>query len=332
MTDLRGRYAEHLDRVGDLMLAELTEWAWDELGRLGAIIEDQVRRGGKRLRPLVAFVFAELHGADVDRVVAAATSVEFYHLAALVLDDVQDNSAVRRGARAVHTTSSVSTAINVAAAIRSLSYHPIHRAESLKPAEKLGLHRELDEAATRLVLGQSIDIGWHEGWYRSHLEFPYERMLRWKTGSLFGCASAMGALVGGAGPASIDSARDRGTELGLLFQLVDDYLDVFGDEDALLRPKFEDLRAGKLSGPVVYLLRALHPAGQEVVRRLAHRTSGWEWLLTLLRESGIDRAMRDEVLAIADRLSAYSVDGSVVQPVGVRDLVDLMVAPVRKAL
>jgi geranylgeranyl pyrophosphate synthase len=319
------RYAEFLDAVGQVMLAELQHWAWPELGPLRRIVEGQVRQVGKRLRPVTALRFAELHGGEPHRVVAAAASVEFYHLAALVLDDVQDNSTVRRGVSAVHTASSVSTAINVAATIRSLSYHPIHRDHDLDTAAKQALHRELDEAATRLVLGQSIDIGWHEGWYGSYLDFPYERMLRAKTGSLFGCAAAMGARIGGAPESEVDAARRQGTALGALYQYVDDYLDVFGGNGVLRRPAYEDFRAGKMSGPVVHLLQALHAAGREpetasVLGRLADRSpaEGWEWLLSLLREHEVEAAMKRELAERAGALAATGID----------DLVDLIMASV----
>lgn len=328
MTSVRERYAMLLDALGQVMLAELQHWAWPEIGPLHRIVEGQVRHEGKRLRPMTALRFAELYGGDPHRVIGAAASVEFYHLAALVLDDVQDNSPVRRGLHAVHTSSSVSTAINVAATIRSLSYHPIHRSPDLDTAEKQALHRELDETATRLVLGQSIDIGWHEGWYGSYLDFPYERMLQAKTGSLFGCAAAMGARIGGAAESAVDAAREQGTALGALYQYVDDYLDVFGRDGVLLRPSFEDFRAGKLSGPVVHLLHALHAAGRDsdadtVLDRLAGRSrpDSWDWLLALLREHNVEAAMGGDLSSRAAVLAATGID----------DLVSLIMAPIGSA-
>ena len=334
MIDLRVRYSAHLRLLEEVMRAELAWWPWDAVGRLGSIVDGQIRNGGKRLRPLTALLFAELHGGEPGRVAAPAAGVEFYHLAALVLDDVQDNSAVRRGNPSVPATSGISTAINVAATIRSLSYHPIHRSNLLDPDEKLSLHRELDEAATRIVLGQSIDIGWNEGWYKSHFDFPYERMLEWKTGSLFGCAAAMGALTAGATAAEVDSARRNGTNLGVLFQLIDDYLDVFGR--ALTRPAFEDFRGAKMSGPVIYLLRALHAAGREdeaesVSRRLAganDRSGDWGWLLSLLAQMSIEQKIIDDLWVLAGRLGEFTVDGQTRHDVGVADIVGLMMSAV----
>jgi geranylgeranyl pyrophosphate synthase len=335
---VRERYADDLLRVDEALLGELTNWSWDDLGPLAGIVEAQVRRGGKRLRPLLLLALTRALARDTqdtDRAVAPAAAVEFYHLAAIVLDDVQDQSAVRRGAPSVHAAAGPNTAINVAATIRSLSYHPIHRSVLLGDIEKHALHRELDEAATRLVLGQSIDIGWNQGWYPAPADFPYARMVRWKSGSLFGCAAAMAALVARMVPAEVDAARRFGVALGSLFQLVDDYLDAFGADGVLRRERFEDFRGGKLSAPVVFLLRALHQAGrgdeaEGVRRRLAGdavRTADWSWLLALMREYAVADSLRAEVDALVGELGAHVVGRVRVLDTDVRDLVDLIVAP-----
>jgi octaprenyl-diphosphate synthase len=334
---LRARYQSELDLVNQLMSDEVSQWRWEGLREAERIIRDQLARKGKQLRPLLALIVGETLGARLDRVCAPAASVEFYHLAALVLDDVQDNSAVRRGAPAVHTTATTSMAINIAGTIRSLAYHPIHRCETLRPGEKLGLFRELDIAATELVLGQSIDIGWHLGWYPSYAEFPYGQMIRWKTGSMFGCAAAMGARVADASAEVVDASRRLGVSLGALYQMADDYLDVFGEDRSMHRPKYEDFRGRKMSGPVILLLRTLMSAGcdEDATRVMAAFTNrvaldDWDWLVELMHEHRVGESLRGQCLgqaeALYEQIAEIGADGD---QAGLRAILDLIIAPLQ---
>jgi geranylgeranyl pyrophosphate synthase len=221
--------AEHFDEVGRCALDELAQWPWHAVPPLRDLIHQQLTTPGKRLRAHLALSTVEALGGDPRRVYAPAASAELYHLAALILDDIEDNSAFRRGAPAVHTTTATSTAINVAATIRSLAYHPVHRSPYLSTEEKYEIHRRLDGAATHLVLGQSIDIGWHNGWYASPAEFPYREMVRWKTGVLFGYSAWCGAYVSGADADTCQAAERFGTAAGALYQMVDDHADGFAE-------------------------------------------------------------------------------------------------------
>jgi len=337
ITALRARYQTELDLIGQIMSDEVAQWQWANLPEAEKIIRDQLAHKGKLLRPLLALVTADALGGSPDRVCAPAASLEFYHLAALVLDDVQDNSTVRRGAPAVHTTATTSMAINIASTIRSLAYHPIHRCETLGQQEKLRLHCELDRAATELVLGQSIDIGWHLGWYPSYGDFPYDQMIRWKTGSMFRCAAAMGALIADAGSADTDAARRLGESLGALYQRIDDYLDVFGDDQYLQRPRYEDFRGRKLSGPVLLLLHTLtsadcHKDAERIWTVFAGSAAmgDWNWLVALMDEHGIrellGERLRHQVAAIHAQIDGLCTDGD---PSGLRAIADLMAAPLR---
>lgn len=330
--DSDDRTSRYLAAVEQAMLAELDQWRWDSIPRLRHIVETQIRGGGKRMRPLLALAFTDLYGGNSDDVVVPAAGVELYHLASLVLDDVQDDSAVRRGKPALHITTTTSTAINVAAVTCRLSYHPIHRSDRLTPDRKLRLHRELDVAATLLVLGQSIDISWNDGGYAAPGDFPYRDMVRWKTGSLYGCAAAMAAVTCGA-DAAVDAAREFGVSFGSLFQGVDDYLDTFGDDQVLRRPRFEDFRGGKLTAPLLCLLDALSVAGRTgdaelVTRRLAERTAtGRDWLLGLLDRYAVADTVRADLSRQAAQLCQLLPDDA---PRGrtaaVVDLIDTVMA------
>jgi len=294
---LTERYADQLDQLSEVMRAELRQWPLAAAGRLATTVTDQVARQGRRLRPITALSFAELYGArfyrtergGLDRVVPPAAAVEFYHLS-VISDDDGPGTATMLG---------------------SLSHHPIHRSTLLDESEKLALHGELDAAATRLSLGHAVEAGWLEGAYPSYLDYPYEQLLAW-TGSLFGCAAAMGARVAGAPERAVEDAREQGVALGALYQFGDEFLDVFGVDG----PSYEDFRAGRLGGPVVHLLRTLHATGRDraaesVVRRLADGTRSVDdfgWLLALMRACNVEETMRAELSARASPLATSGLD------------------------
>ena len=155
-------------------------------------------------------------GATARSVLDGAREREF--LARLVgLTDEQPWRGGIRNGRVWRSVADTSTAINVAAFLRSSLYHAIHRSAVLSGDEKLVMRRQLDDAATRLVLGQSLDIGRHDGWFDAGRDFPYQRMVSWKTGSLFGCAAAMAAHAARLDDDRVSAARcDHGLVLSAI--------------------------------------------------------------------------------------------------------------------
>jgi geranylgeranyl pyrophosphate synthase len=297
---LKQHYAPHIERIENLMLAELAYWQWDAVPRLQELVRAQLGRKGKRLRPLLTLIFADLFGGPLERTYAAAAAIEVYHTATLIYDDIQDNSEFRRGLPCAHVTTSTSTAMNLAGTIRSLMYHILHRAVELTPEERLEIHRRIDEAATRVSCGQSIDIGWHEGWYLDYQHYPYDQMVAWKSAALFGCAAGAGAFIAGASMEEVRQAEDTGTDLGILFQMVDDYLDIYGDPQIMRRPLFNDFREGKLAYPVIILLDKLAASSnndtllrvlESLARRDAQRTD-WQWMVQLMDEFDVRGDLR----------------------------------------
>lgn len=329
-------YAPELALVESTMADEIGHWDWRGLEFAEQTIRMQLRRRGIQLRPMLALAFTELLGGEPGRACVPAASVELCHLAALMLDDVQDALAAGQGVAADDAAAApASTAVSVAAIIQSLSYHPIRRSPQLSQEEKAALRQELDRTVTQSLMGQAMDAGWREDWYYSYADFPYERMIQRKTGALFGCAAAMGARVAGADQEEIRSARRFGVSLGSLHQMIDDYLDLFGSGE-LGRAVFGEFQAGKMTGPVIRLLTALDATGhdddaRQVLRLLAGQpvTGGADWLLALMREHAVGESMRRDLTARADALHAEAASfGTPPGGPAVRQVVALVAAPV----
>ncbi len=205
---LSQRYADHIDQIEQLIAKEVTYWDWGGEPQMEALVSRYLHRSGKRLRPLLVLLFADLHDGALETAYWPAAAIEVYHTATLIYDDIQDNSEFRRGQPCAHVTASTSTAMNLAAVVRTLMYHFLHRSPHLSTTQKLEIHQLLDHTATLVALGQSIDIGWHEGWYSSYQDFPYERMIMWKSAVLFGCAAAIGTLLSGVDAPVVQLSAD----------------------------------------------------------------------------------------------------------------------------
>ncbi|MFJ3809268.1 polyprenyl synthetase family protein [Streptomyces sp. NPDC090073] len=290
-TALREHYADQLHAIDERMRAGFALWPWGHHDRMRALVERQVARKGKRLRSLFGLLCAELLGGDLEKTQPLAAAVELYHAASLVLDDVQDNADFRGRDRAVHVSESVSNAINLACVVRSFAHHPLHCSD-LTLIEKDGVRRQLDVMATLVPLGQSMDIGWHQGWYEFR-SVPYEELIRLKTGAPFACVAAGAAVTGGQGEATRAAMERLGYRVGILYQLVDDHNDMFrtvgdGDGQGAAGRMPDDLVEGKFTRPIGLLCERLSADGrddlaEQVVARLREPgADGPRWILDLM--------------------------------------------------
>lgn len=183
-----------------------------------------MRLGGKRLRPLLTVLTYALFKRDVKSVVPYATAVELFHNFTLMHDDIMDHSPLRRGKETVHTRWDMATAILSGDAMLVKVYEQFLKL----PAAKL--HPVL-EAFNRCALGvcegQRLDMDFET---RKHVtEDDYLEMIRLKTAVLLGFSMELGCLLCNAPRASSAALYRFGVNLGIGFQLQDDWLDVYGD-------------------------------------------------------------------------------------------------------
>lgn len=216
-----------------------------------------MRAGGKRVRPLLVLLVAELgQGAHPD-VIDAAAAVELIHLATLYHDDVMDDAPVRRGAQAAHEVWGNSVAI--------LTGDLLFARASLLSAE-LGVEAVELQSRTfeRLVLGQLNEFaGPQPG--DDPIEH-YLKVLADKTGSLIAGSCEFGLLASGAPAELVPVLRDYGERVGVAFQLADDIIDLTSDAQTSGKTPGTDLREGVPTLPVLYLRRAAAAGDGEAQR------------------------------------------------------------------
>jgi octaprenyl-diphosphate synthase len=240
------------------------------------------KSGGKRVRPAVLLMAARLSGYQGgDRAVLYASVVEFIHTATLVHDDIIDGADLRRGRLAVHSRwgNDITVLLGDYLYIKSMAM--------ALTQDSLEIIRLLCDVTLRMIEGElyqltktgDVDIAEEE-----HFE-----IIRRKTAFLFGGCAQIGGLLGGVTAEQEKALREYGFNLGIAFQLVDDLLDFTADAAALGKPVGGDLREGKVTLPIILLLRGGDPDADRLIRDVVRDRSvapeQWRDILRLLHEN-----------------------------------------------
>ncbi|WP_347923068.1 polyprenyl synthetase family protein [Pontimicrobium sp. SW4] len=183
--------------------------------------------GGKRLRPVLTLMTTEIFDESYKISLDAALAVEVFHNFSLVHDDIMDDAPLRRGQRTVHEKWDLNTGILSGDAMLILAYQLFENYEGnrFKSLAKL-----FSKTAIEVCEGQQYDIDFET---RNDVDIPeYLKMIEYKTAVLVGAAMKMGAIVAKASSEDQDNIYEFGKNLGIAFQLQDDYLDAFGDPES----------------------------------------------------------------------------------------------------
>ena len=220
---------------------------------LFAPIDYTLRLGGKRLRPLLCCVAAATFSPEWQRALPAAVALEIFHNFTLLHDDLMDRSPLRRGQETVFRRWGDNTAILSGDAMSIEAYASLAEIEE---KALLGVIVPLfSQMALEVCIGQQLDMEFET---RSEVRpEEYMEMIRLKTSVLLGASLQIGALIGGAQPADALRLYEAGVQLGLAFQIQDDLLDVYGDEQTFGKPIGGDIIHAKKTLLLLYTLEQL---------------------------------------------------------------------------
>lgn len=180
--------------------------------------------GGKRMRPVLTLMSAEVFDADYRKALPAALAVEVFHNFSLIHDDIMDDAPLRRGKITVHEKWNINTGILSGDAMLILAYQHF---EEYEPKIFRKLAKLFSKTALEVCEGQQYDVDFET---RDDVTIPeYLKMIEYKTAVLVAAAMKMGAIVAQSSKENANLIYDFGLNLGLAFQLQDDYLDAFGD-------------------------------------------------------------------------------------------------------
>lgn len=189
---------------------------------------------------------------------SAAAAIEHFQTAALIHDDIADDSELRRGKPCLHLTEGVGPAINMGDLALMLVNGTVIKDPNLDDATKVRVVGELIDMTRRTVEGQALDLGWaRDGRYDITPE-DYLVMATHKTAHYSGAVPlAIGAIVGGGSDAEIEALRNYGLDTGLAFQIQDDLLNLVGREESTKKGFRDDITEGKRTLVVVHALQNL---------------------------------------------------------------------------
>lgn len=301
-----GPYLEAVER-------ELRQASDDSGPQMREITRHMVEAGGKRLRPILTLLSARVFGDDLEKTVPIAAAAELIHMATLAHDDVIDEATTRRGALTVNSRWDNHTAVLAGDVLlaRALVMLVDHGSPAIVRIMADMIRRMCDGEIEQKASLNRLD----------QTEADYFDRIEKKTALFFAACCESGALHQGAEPHHVRALAEYGRDIGMAFQVVDDLLDVSGEAEVVGKPTGNDLAAGVITLPVLYLLRQDGEAGRRARE--------------LLREAPYTRAQIDEVLALVRQNGAVEYSRKVAEDFARRareHLLELPASPGRDML
>ncbi|PLX37309.1 MAG: polyprenyl synthetase [Hyphomicrobiales bacterium] len=241
--DLIRLVADDMDRVNQLILSK----AGSDVEMIPEIAKHLINSGGKRLRPMLTIAAAQMFGYEGAHHIKLAASVEFMHTATLLHDDVVDESDMRRGKLAARKLWGNQATVLVGDFLLGQAFKMMVEVGSLECL------RILSDAAAVIAEGEVMQLAAAKNMETT--EDEYLAVIRAKTAVLFTAACEVGAVIADRSRTEQSALRSYGTNLGLVFQLVDDALDYGGSSQTLGKKVGDDFREGKITLPVVLSYR-----------------------------------------------------------------------------
>jgi len=216
-----------------------TKWVKEPVN-LYEPIEYFIKLGGKRMRPVLTLMAADIFSGAYQKAMPAALAIEVFHNFTLIHDDIMDDAPLRRGKDTVHEKWDLNTGILSGDAMLILAYQYF---ENYEPIVFQKLAKLFSKTALEVCDGQQLDVDFET---RSDVTIEeYINMIRLKTSVLVAAALKMGALVSNTSETNANLIYEFGLNLGLAFQLQDDYLDAFGNPETFGKQVGGDIMENK---------------------------------------------------------------------------------------
>jgi geranylgeranyl diphosphate synthase, type II len=261
-----------------------------------------LEEGGKRIRPVLCLMGNELFGPIHPDTWKTAVSLELFHNFTLIHDDIMDRAPLRRGKPTVHAKYNESTALLAGDVMLLQAYETLNETDSKNVRS---LIRLLNKTGREVCEGQQLDMDFEK---MDHITLEqYMGMIELKTAVFLAASLQMGALIAGAPPAQQEHIYAFGRNLGLAFQVQDDWLDAFGDSSTFGKQKGGDILANKKTFLLVKMLEA---AGQTQKQEIMELTlyegpDKVERMTNIYLASGIDQAAQAAKKDYMDRAFSH---------------------------
>lgn len=284
------RYLSQFEPYFEVINLALNEPVETRVPLIEEILKHSLMGKGKRLRPLLFVLTAQLCGYSRKDVYRFSSIFEYAHTASLLHDDVLDNAEMRRNKPAARNIWGNS------AAVLGGDYLYARASALTLECDNAEIMKVLTETTAKMVEGQFLELAHTHDW---HIDKDlYMEIIVSKTAVLMAAACACGGILAGADKGAVEHLNSFGLNLGIAFQLMDDVLDYTSCEEEFGKPVGKDLREGKITLPLIYALSAM---SEEEVDRLAERFKAprvrdkdYREMITMVRNRGIHERVRSE--------------------------------------
>jgi geranylgeranyl diphosphate synthase type II len=282
----------HLERIQQVIQTEITA---KQPNSLYDPIIYTMSQGGKRIRPLLTLMGCELFGGDVEKAIYPAVGVEIFHNFTLLHDDIMDKAPIRRGQPTVYKKWNENIAILSGDAMFAVAYDFLIRTDSNHVQRVI---QAFNRVAIGVCEGQQYDLDFET---QDNVTIPeYINMIRLKTSVLVGGALEIGGIIGNANNSDERHLYAFGENIGLAFQLQDDWLDVYSDVEKFGKVHGGDIAVNKKT---FLYLKALELANDEQCKRLKHYFSSTNFdvdekfnaILSIYNELNISKHTKSEM-------------------------------------
>ncbi len=269
--------------------------------RIGRYIHES---GGKRIRPAMLLLSSRMCGFEGPACYRLGAVVEMIHSATLVHDDIIDDAKVRRGHASVNAQWGNEITVLMGDWLYMTSFHAALAERNFRILDILTdvTRKMIEGELIQLSVSRNPDVTEEQ-----HLDISMR-----KTAFLFSACTQMGGILGSADDPQVEALRQYGLHVGMAFQMVDDVLDITSTESTLGKPVCSDLREGKLTLPLIYLLREGAPEHRELIREII-RDDGFggvhrEKVQELVREYGTADRVLDKASDYARKAKGFLDD------------------------
>ncbi|WP_092434629.1 octaprenyl diphosphate synthase [Collimonas sp. OK607] len=269
-----------------------------EVPLVNQIAEYIISAGGKRLRPVLVLLMAQAYGYGGDKHHELAAVIEFIHTATLLHDDVVDESSLRRGRQTANALFGNAASVLVGDFLYSRAFQMMVAVDNARVMQIVA------DATNVIAEGEVLQLlNMHNP---DVSEENYLQVIRSKTAKLFEAAAQLGVLIAGAGDDVIEAAGEYGRSLGTAFQLIDDVLDYSGNASDIGKNVGDDLREGKPTLPLIYLMENGTPEQRALVRSCIENgdEQHFDEILAAITSSGALDYTRHEAEKAAQRAAA----------------------------
>lgn len=259
-------------------------------------LEEFLSNSGKRIRPVLCLMGNELFGDIHEDAFHLAAAVELFHNFTLVHDDIMDKAPLRRGKPTVHAVHGEPTALLGGDVMLVVAYDYINKIQSSQLKKVIHL---FNKTAKEVCEGQQLDMDFEK---KNEVQLEeYLRMIELKTSVLLAASLQMGSIIGGASEWNQNHLYEFGRNLGIAFQVQDDYLDAFGDPSKFGKQVGGDIQSNKKTFLMIHALDTAPPDQLNQLKKLMveNPVDKVERVLEIFKSCGIDQwamSLKDEYL------------------------------------